>query len=133
MDASLKEIWSALQKEPAATSATEPSSPVEVTLPGGRTPEEMRRQASTLAAEGLRREAADLLRSAVNLAEELEAEPRRQIPILEALAEVLWQLGDKQEARIRANRAIEMWFRARPTDNFDDALNNADPAASSAA
>jgi hypothetical protein len=133
MDANLKEIWSALQREPANQSHLNQPTTEAAPLPGGRTPEEMRLQASTLAAEGLRREAADMLRSAVNLAEELEAEPRRQIPILEALAEVLWQLGEKQEARIRANRAIEMWFRARPSDTFEDALSKADPAVSSAA
>ena len=123
MDSSLEEFWSELQLK----------SGNQETASDTATPDAMRHQAYVLAAEGLRREAADMLRSAVNLAEELEAEPKQQIPLLEALAEVLWQMGDKQEARIRANRAIEMWFRARPSEAFDNAVSNADPAASTAA
>lgn len=133
MDPNLKEIWSALHMESGNQELAPEATAPEMPLSGGPTPEVMRHQASVLAGKGLRREAADLLRSAVNLAEEMDIGPREQIPLLEGLAEVLWQLGDKREARMRANRAIEMWFRARPSEAFEDALTNADPAASSIA
>ncbi len=72
-----------------------------------------------LSSIGERREAADMLRRAVGIAEEIEAEPGRMIPIMEALAEVLWQLGEKLEARIFANRAIALWFSSRPEPAFE--------------
>lgn len=77
------------------------------------TPEEMRQQAHRLSLLGERREAADLLRLAVHAAEEQHAGPRRLIPLVESLAEVLWQLNEKREARLYGNRALHLYFAAR--------------------
>lgn len=81
--------------------------------PFGSTPEEMRQQAHLLSHAGDRREAADLLRLAVHAAEEQGAAPPRLIPLVESLAEVLWQLNEKREARLHANRALGLYFSAR--------------------
>lgn len=79
----------------------------------GSSPEQMRQQAHRLSQVGERREAADLLRLAVHAAEDQEAEPRRLIPLVESLAEVLWQLDEKREARLYGDRALSLYFAAR--------------------
>lgn len=80
----------------------------------GSTPEEMRQRAHLLSHAGERREAADLLRLAVHAAEEQGASAPRMIPLVESLAEILWQLNEKREARIHANRALGLYFSGRP-------------------
>lgn len=79
----------------------------------GSTPEQMRQQAHRLSVLGDRREAADLLRLAVHAAEEEQAGPQRLIPLVESLAEVLWQLNEKREARLYGNRALTLYFASR--------------------
>lgn len=117
MDPELREIWSALQKPPATGSDPKPEA---FKAPRAEpSPESLRDLAYVLSAAGERREAADTLRRAVGLAESIEAAPSRQIPLMEALAEVLWQLGEKLEARLFANRAIALWFSSRPESAFD--------------
>ena len=77
-------------------------------------PEDMRQQAHQLSTAGERREAADLLRLSVSLAESEDADANRLIPLVESLAEVLWQMNEKHEARLQANRALRLWFSTRP-------------------
>ncbi|MDX1643162.1 MAG: hypothetical protein R3244_02270 [Thermoanaerobaculia bacterium] len=81
--------------------------------PFGTTPEQMRQRAHLLSHAGERREAADLLRLAVHAAEEQGAGAPRLIPLVESLAEVLWQLNEKREARLHANRALGLYFSGR--------------------
>lgn len=79
----------------------------------GSSPEQMRQQAHRLSQIGERREAADLLRLAVHAAEDQKAAPGRLIPLVESLAEVLWQLDEKREARLYGDRALSLYFAAR--------------------
>jgi len=44
------------------------------------------------------------------------------------MAEVLWQVGEKQEARMCANRALQLWVAARPSTAFDVAVEGMTPA-----
>jgi len=117
VDPALREIWSAVQKQPADRSDPETLA-IEVSL-SEPSPESLRDLAYVLSSGGDRREAADTLRRAVGLAESIEAAPSRLIPLMEALAEVLWQLGEKLEARLFANRAIALWFSSRPESSFE--------------
>ena len=112
MDPALKEIWSALRDQSA--DRPDPTAIQIKHLGSDPSPESLRDQAYVLSSVGERREAADMLRRAVGLAESIEAAPLRMIPLIEALAEVLWQLGEKLEARMFANRAIELWLSSRP-------------------
>lgn len=83
------------------------------TNPFDSTPEEMRQKAYLLSHSGEPREAADLLRLAVHAAEDQGADPPRLIPLVETLAEVLWQLNEKREARLHSNRALGLYLSAR--------------------
>jgi tetratricopeptide (TPR) repeat protein len=120
MDPELAAILTAIREQPRESrdEATQPR----------QSPEELCEQAAALSSIGERREAVDTLRRAVNLGEMLGVGSTRMIPILEAMAEILWQLGEKQEARMCANRALQLWFAARPSTAFDLSVDGATPS-----
>ena len=117
MDPALRDIWSVVQNQPADRS--DPEESATEAAHSDPSPESLLDLAYVLSSAGERREAADTLRRAVGLAESIEAAPSRVIPLLEALAEVLWQLGEKLEARLFANRAIKLWFSLQPKSTFE--------------
>lgn len=109
--AQLEDLIGLLQAEsPEPASASSPSA---VNPEHQPSPEQMRHRAHQLSSIGERREAADLLRRAVDQAESEDAEPSRLLPLVESFAEVLWQLNEKREARHQANRALHLWFRSK--------------------
>ena len=83
-------------------------------------PEDMQQRAHQLTTAGERLEAANLLRFSVSLAESQNADATRLIPLVESLAEVLWQMDEKREARLQANRALKLWFSTRPDAAWRD-------------
>ena len=105
------------KRQPASqsreTKGEAPPEPLQIEPSFDLPPEEVLRQASLLASIGDRREAVDLLRSAIEMAEAGFTNAEQMQALLEFMAELLWQLDERDEARLYANRAIQVWLAAR--------------------
>lgn len=123
-DLDLREAWQQFQEEQQEPEAG-PSAHADPA--DQKSPEALRNEAFVLSTTGERREAVDMLRRALSLAESIGVEPTRMIPLLEAMSEVLWQMGEKREARMCANRALQLWFALRPSAAFELAGDDTQP------
>lgn len=105
------------KKQPCSQSRDEtaeaPPEPLQIEPSFDLPPEAVLRQASLLASVGDRREAVDLLRSAIEAAEAGFTDAEQMQALLDSLAELLWQLDERDEAKLYANRALQVRLSAR--------------------